>query len=92
MNKKTKTKIKKLIIELQSGHPDLEDVHDVLSDILFDEEMERDNMEEYFSETERYQIISDNCDALDEAVDSIDIDNPDCIEDVVAALKQIDGV
>lgn len=92
MNKKTKMKIKKLIVELQSATPDLEDARDTLADILFDEETSRDNMEEYFSETERYQTISENCDALDEAIDAIDVDDLGCVGDVISALRQIDGV
>lgn len=92
MNKKNKTRLKKVISGLQMTPPDFSNAQDEIEDVLADEEMSKDNMEEYFSETERYQIISDNCDALDEALGYLDANDPECVGDVIDALCQIDGV
>lgn len=92
MNNARRTVIRKMIEELQSSHPDWELIEDELNGVLEEEEEVRDNMEEHFSETERYQIISNNCDYLQEAIDEIDPDDPDCGEAVIESLQQIDGI
>lgn len=72
------------ILELLKEH-----VEDVLSateeayedlDIILDEESEaRDNMEEYFSDTERFEISCDACDSLENAMSSL--------EEAISALE-----
>lgn len=92
MNKKMRARVSKLIQSLQGSNPDLGVAQDILSDILDTEETSRDNVEEYFPDSDLYCTLSDNCDYLEEAIDSIDVDDPDCVEDVIKALQQIDGI
>lgn len=92
MKKQNRQKIQRLLEDLKSGAPDLHAAEELIDDLLYIEKESRDNLEEKFSETERYQIISDNCDALDEALAMIDADDPDCVESVIEALLQIDGI
>lgn len=92
MNNARRKAIRKVINELGKQSPDWEFVEDELNDVLMEEEEARDNMEEYFSETEKYQIVSDNCDCLQEAIDAIDPDDADCAVTIVEVLEQIDGI
>lgn len=92
MDNKRRAKIRKAIKMLQTTQPNFDDARELLEDVLSDEEMARDNMEEFFSETDRYQVMCDNCDYLDEAISEIDEDDSDCVDAVVAALTQIDGI
>lgn len=45
---------------------------DILRDVLSEEEVVKDNLEEHFSGTTRYQEIEDICDALDEAISTLE--------------------
>lgn len=92
MDKKRKKKVRLLIGLLRQPEPNFEEIQSELEYLKEVEEEARDNKEEYFSETEQYQILSENCDYLEEALDNLDPDDPDCAEDIIAALQQIDGV
>lgn len=57
MNNKQRTKLENIVSELE--------------DIKSDEEEKRDNMEENFSGTERYERIEEGISALGEAIENI---------------------
>ena len=57
MNAKQRTKLEKIISELE--------------DIVSDEQYKLDNMEENFSGTERYEKIEEGISALEEAMENI---------------------
>lgn len=92
MNNARRKIIRSIIAELQTKEPNWDWVEEELSGVLDEEEEVRDNMEEHFSETERYQIVSDNCDSLQDAIDAIDPDDAGCAKEIISALQQIDGM
>lgn len=92
MNNTRRKIIWQVIEALKSGEPDWEWITDELNDVLSEEEEVRDNMEEHFSETERFQIVDDNCTSLQDAIDAIEPEDPDCIEEIINSLREVDGI
>lgn len=81
------------ILELLKEHIEnvrsmTEDAYEDLDSILDEESESRDNMEEYFSDTERFEISCDACDSLENAMSSLEeaISN---MEDAVGELENI---
>ena len=79
MNKQTRTIIQSLVTRLDEAQSSLDsisqDVADILSElesIRDDEQSKLDNMEEHFSQTDRFQQMQETQDALDEAYSSLE--------------------
>lgn len=92
MNNNRRKVIRAVIKELKSNEPDFDAIESDLTDVLDEETEAMENTPESLQDTDRYSIMEESCDLLQEAIDEIDPDDADCIATIVKLLEQIDGV
>lgn len=92
MRKRARQKIQCLVNNIRAHKAQIACVREMLEDVLLQEEMSRDNLEEYFSETEMYERISNNCDYLECAIETLDDEEDTSMHDAALILCQIDGI
>lgn len=98
MNKQTRTIVQSLVTRLDEAQSSLDsisqDVADILSElesICDDEQSKLDNMEEHFSQTDRFQQMQETQDALDEAyctLESFALDT-DSLQEIIDLLSPL---
>ena len=84
--------IRAIIKRLQGPSPDWTSIESDLNDLLDEETDAMDNIPDSLQDTDRYQICEESVEYLDEAIGYIEPEDPDSAENVIAALRQIDGV
>lgn len=84
--------IRAIIKRLQGPSPDWTSIESDLNDLLDEETDAMDNIPDSLQDTDRYQICEESVEYLDEAIGYIEPEDPDSAENVITALRQIDGI
>lgn len=92
MNDARRRRIRTAIKELREDTTDVEMVRGILEDVQSEEEDARDNTPESLQESDGYMVREESCDFLDDALGTLDSDDPGTFANVIETLLQIDGV
>lgn len=93
MNNTNRKSIRTIIGYLRENNCDTENVIDELEDLLADEEEKMENIPESLQETERYHIMEESCEYLQEAIDELEnSEEGNGYSEVIKILRNIDGV
>lgn len=92
MNNARRKAIRNVIKMLKGSPVDWECVETELSDVLDEESEAMDNIPENLQDSDRYLVCEESVDYLEDAINSIDSENPECAAEVIEILEQIDGV
>lgn len=92
MNNARRKMIRAIIKRLQGPSPDWTSIESDLNDLLDEETDAMDNIPDSLQDTDRYQICEESVEYLDEAIGYIEPEDPDSAENVITALRQIDGI
>lgn len=94
MNNARRKTIRTIIKMLREDNPDVNGIRDDLEDLLAEEEEAMENLPESLQESERYMIMEESCEYLQEALDELDDADEDDLDfaSVILSLEQIDGV